>query len=77
LIMTKVRTLLEIKYLLDGYKQEALKDTPASHPYQSVVRGAINAIYEVVNIIARNDGYQKLPEETHIEYVNRFFEEAS
>jgi len=40
------------------------------------LRGAITAIYEVVNIIAHNDGYQKLPEETHIEYVNRFFEEA-
>lgn len=75
--MTKVRTLLEIKYLLDGYKQESLKDTPSSHPYQSVLRGAIHAIYEVVNIIAQNDSYQKLPEETHIEYVNRFFEEAS
>lgn len=75
--MTKVRTLLEIKYLLDGYKQGSVKNTPSSLPYQSVVRGAIHAIYEVVNIIAQNDGYQKLPEETHTDYVDRFFEEAS
>jgi hypothetical protein len=75
--MTKVRTLLEIKYLLDGYKQESLKDTPSSHPYQSVLRGAIYAIYDVVNIIARNDGYQKLSDEKLTDYVDRFFEEAS
>ena len=74
--MTKVRTLLEIKKLLDDYKQQ-VKDCPSTRHHYGLLRGIVIGIYQAVDILAQNDGYQKLPNEKHTDYVDRFFEEAS
>jgi len=73
--MTKVRTLLEIKELLDDYKQQ-VKDCPSNRHHHGLLCGVLTGIYKTVYLLAQNDGYKKLPDETFTEYVDRFFEEA-
>jgi hypothetical protein len=74
--MTKVRTLLEIKELLDDYKQQ-VKDCPSTRHHYGLLCGILTGIYKTVDILACNDGYQKLSNEKLTDYVDRFFEEAS